>query len=112
MNAQFQQNPADVDVYRQRFLDTMDFVSRTFPWGFRRAATGTATPRARFEAIAIGSYLALQERPDLAVQTLTVAGWLNSEDFANVTGSDGANAIGRPRRRIFFIRDHLLGASV
>jgi hypothetical protein len=110
MNIAFSENPADIEAYRQRFLDTMMFVSRNFQWGFRRTATGKATPRARFEAIAIGSYLALQQRPGLASQRIQVEEWLNSKDFSMVTGSDGANAIGRLRDRIYFVRDRLLGA--
>jgi hypothetical protein len=110
MNSFFAANPADIEGYRQRFLDTMAFVARNFELGFRRTHEGKATPRARFEAIAIGSYLALQQRPELASQHIEVEGWLNSKEFAMVTGSDGANAINRLRGRIHFVRDHLLGA--
>ena len=108
MNQQLTEEPAAIDLYRQRFLDTMEFVDRVFPNGFRRAAKGKATPRARFEAIAIGSYLALKERPTLASQSPAVE-WLNSPAFADVTGSDGANAIGRLKRRLHFVRDQFLG---
>ncbi len=108
MNQQLTEDPAAISIYRQRFVDTMEFVDRIFPNGFRRAAKGKATPRARFEAIAIGSYLALKERPTLASQSPGVE-WLNSTTFAEVTGSDGANAIGRLKRRLHFVRDQFLG---
>jgi hypothetical protein len=108
-NARFGEDPGLVEAYRQRFESTMEFVERSFPSGFRKTAKGKATPRARFEAIAIGSYLALCERPDLTVNPDSVAEWLNSDEFATVTGSDGANAIGRLRGRINFVRDRLLG---
>ena len=65
MNTEFIANPSLSDQYRRRFIDTMKFVERTFPYGFRKTPNGNATPRARFEAIAIGSYLALRERPEL-----------------------------------------------
>jgi hypothetical protein len=110
MNIQFSQNPEEMESYRQRFLKTMEFVSHNFPWGFRRAAKGKITPRARFESIAIGCYWALEQRPALSSQVIQVETWLNSEEFASVTGADGANAIGRLRNRIHFVRDHLLGA--
>lgn len=109
MNAQFSQNQEEIESYRQRFLETMEFVSRNFPWGFRRAAKGKITPRARFESIAIGCYWALQQRPELSSQVIKVETWLNSEEFASVTGADGANAIGRLRKRIHFVRNNLLG---
>jgi len=109
MNIHFKQNPEDVESYRQRFINTMEFVSRNFPLGFRRTHNGTVTPRARFESIAIGSYWALQQRPEIANQPIQVEEWLNSQKFTAVTGADGANAISRLRSRIHFVRDHLLG---
>jgi hypothetical protein len=108
MNQTFVENPRAVDEYRQRFMATMAFVARVFPFGFARTAKGKATPRARFEAIAIGSYLALQERPELTSQSIQVD-WLTGKTFSEVIGSDGANAIGRLRRRLYFVRDRLLG---
>ncbi|MEG4918425.1 DUF262 domain-containing protein [Microcoleus sp. B7-D4] len=109
MNDRFKQNPAEIESYRQRFMDMIDFVSRNFPSGFSKTPKGKATPRSRFEAIAIGSYLALQQRPEIANQSLKVEEWLNSKDFTKVTGADGANAIRRLRGRIHFVRDRLLG---
>jgi len=109
MNDRFKDNPADIESYRQRFMDMIDFVSRNFPSGFRKTLKGKATPRSRFEAIAIGSYLALKQRPEIANQSIKVEEWLNSKDFTKVTGADGANAIGRLRARIHFVRDRLLG---
>lgn len=109
MNDRFKDNPADIESYRQRFMDMINFVSRNFPSGFRKTLKGKATPRSRFEAIAIGSYLALQQRPEIANQSLKVEEWLNSKDFTKVTGADGANAIGRLKARIHFVRDRLVG---
>ena len=109
MNGHFLKHPEDVEVYRERFLNTMAFVRRVFPHGFRRAGKGIATPHARFEAIAIGSYLALQARPELATQQVDVSGWLNGPEFREVTGSDGANVMRKLTGRLHFVRDRLLG---
>ncbi len=109
MNAHFSAHGEEVDGYRQRFLDTMAFVSRNFPWGFRRTPKGNATPRTRFEAIAIGSYLALRDRPELVYKMVEVDSWLGSPDFARITGSDGANVTSRLKARLYFVRDNLLG---
>lgn len=108
MNDEFTQNTTLKDEYRERFNQTIAFVEKVFPYGFRRTSNGKATPRARFEAIAIGSWLALKEQPDLAPGDVTE--WLESEEFKSVTGSDGANAIARLRERMTFVKNKLLDA--
>jgi hypothetical protein len=107
-NFAFEADPALHDRYRQRFLDMVRFVGAVFPHGFKRQPTGRASPRARFEAIAIGTFLALQVNPQLAVQRPDVHGWINGEKFREITGSDGANVISRLRGRTQFVRDRLL----
>jgi hypothetical protein len=113
MNDEFRVNPILREAYHERFSQTMGFVQRVFPYGFRKSASGSATPRARFEAIAIGSYLAIRERPQLATlsaQQINVASWISGDEFSEITGSDGANAIARLRGRIDFVKDKLVGA--
>lgn len=110
MNAHLRDHLDQIEPYHNRFSETMEFVKQVFPYGFRRNATGTATPRTRFEAIAIGSYEAISSRPALRVQKPDVTHWLTGEEFGTVIGSDGANAIGRLRGRIEYVRDKLLGA--
>ncbi len=109
MNRRFTQEPQAIKDYRQRFTATMEFVKKVFPFGFRRSASGAFTPRARFEAIAIGSYLALQKQPSLARTDVNVSEWQTGSEFTIVTGSDGANAIARLTSRLHFVRDKLLG---
>ena len=111
MNEHLGNIPTDAEVYRQRFMATMAFIAKVFPYGFRRAKKGIATPRARFESIAIGSFLAIQQNPQIALASPHVDDWLESEEFSKVTGSDGANAIARLRGRINFVRDKLLGVA-
>jgi hypothetical protein len=110
-NVVFGERPTLLEEYRRRFQETMDFVERAFPYGFRKTPSGKATPRARFEAIAIGSYLALQEKPqlhDMSRDQLNVMSWLQGGDFLAVTGSDGANARARLEGRINFVRERLV----
>jgi hypothetical protein len=107
VNEEFVREPKLESVYRERFQRTMEFVKEYFPYGFRRSRTSKATPRARFEAIAIGSWLALQQVPDLAPNDVT--SWLEGPEFKAVTGSDGANAVARLRQRMGFVELKLLG---
>ncbi|MFM9968026.1 MAG: DUF262 domain-containing protein, partial [Burkholderiales bacterium] len=110
MNVRVTEEPILLARYRVQFEETMDFVERVFPHGFRRNSNGKATPRARFEAIAVGSRLALNQRPALVREPVaSVLPWLSGDDFLKVTGSDGANAIARLRERTDFVRNRLLG---
>jgi hypothetical protein len=110
MNHVFELRPELRAEYEARFAETMRFIARVFPFGFRRGPLGMATPRARFEAIALGSFLAMRERPELAEVDPHVETWLASDEFRNVTGSDGANAVGRLRARMDFVRQRLVEA--
>jgi hypothetical protein len=108
MNQAMMDTPATIEQYRARFMAMVDFVSAVFPFGFRRTATGRASPRARFESIAVGTHLALRQNRNLAPQPEKVSAWLQDKAFSEVAGSDGANAIGRLERRIHYVRDRLL----
>lgn len=109
MNERALAHPEMLDEYRQRFQDTMAFVERVFPYGFRRSPVGKVTPRTRFEAISIGSWLAITERPDLRNGDVPdVMQWLTGDDFGTVIGSDGANAVARLRDRLNFVCQRLL----
>lgn len=111
MNEKFSETPQLRDDYATRFTSTLDFVKLNFPLGFRKSPNGKATPRARFEAIAIGSYLAIAQDPSLASRKVKVGLWLGAQEFADAVGSDGANAIHRLRTRIHYVRDKLLEVS-
>ena len=109
MNGRLLEDASQVEVYRARFHRTMEFVRNTFPNGFRRAKGGTETPRARFEALAIGSYLALELQPEL--KPSDVSAWLEGGEFREETRSDGANAKKKLASRMNFVRDRLLGRA-
>jgi len=110
MNEQFEQEPTLINKYRTRFEVMVAFVTANFPHGFRRTASGKASPRARFEAISIGTYLALKVKPKLTDQQVDISDWIYADEFSRITGSDGANAIARLRARMDYVRDHLLAA--
>lgn len=109
MNDGFAENPKQAQQYRERFETTMSFIDRVFPFGFRKTRSAKETPNVRFEAIAIGSYLALAENSDLAQQTPDVSSWLNDDEFKNHTKSGGSNVIRLLKNRLHFVRDKLLG---
>ena len=87
------------------FKNMLAFVEKYFPSGFNKTPTSKAIPRVRFEAIAIGTHLAIKEEPDLVPSSMK---WLNSKQFKKETTSDASNNQGRLASRIEFVRDCLL----
>jgi hypothetical protein len=111
MNKQFESDPHLKDIYKERFFKTMKFISENFPFGFRRTPTGKATPRSRYEGIAIGTYRALEENPNIVPDKQKTFEWLNSPDFNEEVRSDGANAIKRLEGRIEHVRKNLIAQA-
>lgn len=83
----------------------LDFVEKYFPDGFKKETNFNSIPRVRFEAIAVGTNLALKINPDLEPVYMD---WLNSDEFKYHTTSDAANNKNKLRGRIEFVRDCLL----
>lgn len=96
----------DKDHYQNAFLSMVKYINNHFPNGFRKELNSKSTPRVRFEAIAVGTYLALKENTELDNPKLE---WLDSEGFKTQTTSDASNNPDRLKRRIEFVRDGLLG---
>ncbi len=68
-----------------------------------------ATPRVRFEAIAVGVYLALKEYPTLEISNID---WILSKEFKEKTTSDASNNPGRLAGRIEYVRDQLISSMI
>jgi hypothetical protein len=90
-----------------KYDDMLKFVEKHFHHGFKRPNYKTAK-RVRFEAIAVGVSLALQENPTL---TPPLTEWADGEEFHELTTSDSSNSKPKVRNRIEYVRDHLLGKS-
>jgi len=99
-------NGFDKDKYQNSFYSMVEFIKAYFPIGFRKEPNSKSTPRVRFEAIAVGTYLAIKENPELKTPNME---WLNSEGFKIQTTSDASNNPDRLKDRIEFVRDGLLG---
>ncbi|WP_298443435.1 DUF262 domain-containing protein [Ferrimicrobium sp.] len=111
MNEAFAADPTLADKYRQRFFAVLEFISQNFPFGFRKTEKSKATPRSRFEAIAIGVDGALAEQPKLAdcsASEVGVTSWINEPEFLDITSSDGANAVARLHGRIDYVKNKLV----
>ena len=95
----------DNEILTARFNRMLDFVEENFPFGFRKFPTAKSTPRVRFEAIAVGSYFALKQDPNLHPANMA---WLDSREFEQVTTSDSAGNPGKLKARVGFVVDCLL----
>jgi uncharacterized protein with ParB-like and HNH nuclease domain len=91
---------------KEELFRTLDFVENNFPNGFRKSAHSRSIPRVRFEAIAVGSNLALRKDPNLTVKNVR---WINSHKFKQQTTSDAANNKSKVIRRIEFVKNCLVG---
>lgn len=95
----------DYESYLNEFQKMIDFVSKHFPKGFARDPARNITPRVRFEAISVGTALALRINPNInPVDT----SWVDSDEFQNLTRTDASNSKKRLESRIEYVRDQLL----
>jgi hypothetical protein len=99
--------PADREASFKAEWDRMiEFVRRHFPHGFSKSKGHVRTPRIRFEAIAVGTALALRKNPDLTPSSMT---WLDSDEFKGHMRSDASNSRPKVVARIEFVKNSLLG---
>lgn len=87
------------------FSDMLSFVDKYFPFGFAKTRHASTTPRVRFEAIAVGTHLALQVNPSLKPRDMA---WMDSSDFKRHVTTHASNSAPRLRGRIEYVRDVLL----
>lgn len=102
----------DFDAETQHDLQTewdrmLAFVKTHIPNGFSKGKGHVRTPRIRFEAISVGTALALRQEPDLAPASVD---WLESEAFKAHMRSDASNSRPKVIARIELVRDNLLSA--
>jgi hypothetical protein len=101
-------NPQAIDEMRQEFLRTLAFVEQAFPHGFRKSSNANSVPRVRFEAIAVGTALALRQSPQIEIDAQQVAERMEREHFDRVVVSDGANVRSKLQGRIDLVKSILL----
>lgn len=103
---------AEFDTKKQEFIQMLNFVDRTFPnQGFAKHKNATGISRPYFEAIAIGSHLAIKVKPDLIVKNITwsVINKNNSNDFFRIlSGRYHTHKPNKIRERIDYVKTNLL----
>ncbi len=99
------QTAFDRESLSERFRNTLNYVEENLPNGFRKTEKSKTTPRVRFEAIAIGTNLALLSNPQLPNKG---DGYLSTNEFNEHVTSHASNSGPRLRGRVEFVRDWLL----
>jgi hypothetical protein len=87
----------------------MLFAQAHFPHGFKKTPRSKTTPRVRFEALAVGIALALNDNPELIPNNISE--WLFSDEFKELTTGDASNSKPRVVTRIEYVRDKLLAGA-
>ncbi|MFT5528040.1 MAG: hypothetical protein ACI9HK_006028, partial [Pirellulaceae bacterium] len=94
--------------FEKRFHETMKFIEKTFPYGFRKSAAATETYYTRFESLAVGSRLALDQDPGLKKNPPDVGSWISGNQFKEYSKSGSSNVRRRMKDRLEYVRDRLL----
>lgn len=104
--------PDDLDLLKVEFMEMLNFVDKTFPnQGFAKHKNATGISRPYFEAIAVGSYLALKAKTDLTVKDIS---WSlinknqSNEFFRILSGRYHTHKPNKIRERIEYVKTNLL----
>lgn len=106
-NAEAEQQPEVIGEMRAEFLRMLGFVQETFELGFRKSARAKTVPRVRFEAISVGSALALRNNASLKINAGVVSNRMEQVGFDQLVVSDGANVRSKLEGRIDLVVDIL-----
>jgi hypothetical protein len=107
-NEQATANPDVLGSMRNEFERMLEFVAMGFPNGFQKPGGAGAVPRVRFEAIAVGTALALRANPALQPNPEKTAAGMAERNFDNIVVSDGANVRSKLEGRIDLVKTILL----
>lgn len=92
-----------------QFSSMVDFVSNNFLYGFLKGPEKDAS-RIFFEAISVGTHLALKEKPDLTLRKkIDVHIWLRDKEFNRaVNGGNRTHSSETLQLRINYVKEHIL----
>lgn len=97
----------DEELFLKTFIKMLEFVRDYYgPLYFRKTINNTSVPRIRFEAISVGTSLAIDSTEKIHPENAMK--WLTSEIFALLTDSDASNSVPKLRDRTFYVRNKLM----
>lgn len=94
---------------QQQFERTMHFVEKYYPYGFAKNNKAKQVARPYFEALSVGAYLALKQKPDLSISEQKILSLLTNKDFIySVSGRYQTHRAKTIKERIDYIKEGLL----
>lgn len=97
--------------YKDEFTNTFNFIRDNYPINVFKNHRNQ-TPRVRFEAISVGTNLALQANNNhLNIKEQDIKLLTENQKFKKLTTSDGSNSRKRVIDRIDFVKNYLLKCS-
>jgi len=108
------QNDFDKNLFEKEFDKMLEFVKGNFEFGFRKSKSSKSVPRTRFEALAVGTALALRVNEQLEPAVQTHWADITSDegaDFKYHTTTHSSNSKKRVVGRIEYVRDMLLAGK-
>ncbi|WFU79412.1 DUF262 domain-containing protein [Bradyrhizobium sp. CIAT3101] len=106
-NAEISKNSSVTTNMTNEWKNMLAFVAKNFPNGFIKTGRGRRVPRVRFEAISVGTNLALRDGGQ--IESNNIANWMESDEFKKWTTSDSSNNRTNLHGRIDFVKNMLLG---
>lgn len=103
-------NSGQKKILTDEFITTFKFIDENYPTNIFKNSRNQ-TPRVRFEAISVGTNLALKTKPELEVTQQQIREMISSKEFKQLTTSDGSNSRPKVVKRINFVRDYLLSET-
>ena len=102
--------PAEKEQKLNSFNQMVNFVSQNYRYGFAKSPLPQVS-RIYFEAISVGTHLALSLNPNLQPNKEKTSVWLKSKEFKEIlSGKYHTHSPKRIKERIEFVRDNLLKA--
>lgn len=92
----------------KEIINVLTFAQKHFINNFYKNEKTKQNSRVRFEALSVGTNLAIRQNPNLLNQNVDV-NWVNSNDFLKLVTTDGSNTKKRVNGRIEFVKNKLLG---
>ncbi|MDJ0746276.1 MAG: DUF262 domain-containing protein [Xenococcaceae cyanobacterium MO_167.B27] len=100
----------NIEEMRNEFISMLYFVQKYFPDALhihrKTKNRYEPTTRIKFESITVGVALALRQNQELTPKSTS---FFDSQEFKEVTKSDGSSSQHKVIRRIEYVRDQLLG---